>query len=198
MDFEELDLNRTYTYADYLKWNFEVDGIPQRIELIDGRVFKMWPAPSRKHQDIFLVLLRKIERFTQKFNHKYYSSPFELCLAKKTTDITKINTVVRPDLCIISDLDIIDKSVYIGVPDIVIEILSPGDCRKEMKEKFEAFEKNGVKEYWLIYPYNEFVMVFTLNKKGEFVGSKPFVKKETIKSKVLEGLEIEVGDIFKN
>ena len=51
MTFEELDLNKIYSYADYLKWNFEVGGIPQRLELIKGKIFKMPPAHARRHQE---------------------------------------------------------------------------------------------------------------------------------------------------
>lgn len=46
-DFNELDLNGSYTYADYLKWQFK-----ERLELFRGKIFKMSPAPSRYHQEI--------------------------------------------------------------------------------------------------------------------------------------------------
>lgn len=66
-----------------------------------------------------------------------------------------------------------------------------------MKEKFEVYEENGVKEYWIVYPYDEYVMVYTLNENGKYIGSKPFVAGEYIKSNVLNGFEIEVSGIFK-
>ena len=47
MKFADLDLNKTYTYADYFKWRFE-----ERVELIKGRIFKMRPAPNRIHQTL--------------------------------------------------------------------------------------------------------------------------------------------------
>lgn len=64
-----------------------------------------------------------------------------------------------------------------------------------MKEKFEVYEENGGKEYWLIYPFDEYVMVHTLNKKVKFIGSKLLVKGKLIQSTVLPGLEIE--EVFK-
>lgn len=60
MTFEELDLNGIYIYADYLKWNFKVDDIPQRLELINGKIFKMSPAPSRKHQESLRFIFSKL------------------------------------------------------------------------------------------------------------------------------------------
>ncbi len=47
MEFSELDLTKTYSYADYLEWKFE-----ERTELIKGRIFKMSPAPGSYHQEI--------------------------------------------------------------------------------------------------------------------------------------------------
>ena len=46
LKFEDLNLEGTYTYADYLLWKFQ-----ERLELIKGKIFKMSPAPSRKHQN---------------------------------------------------------------------------------------------------------------------------------------------------
>ena len=44
-DFAQLDLNKQYTYADYLTWRFK-----ERVELIKGWIYKMSPAPRRIHQ----------------------------------------------------------------------------------------------------------------------------------------------------
>ena len=49
VNFEDIDLSKTYTYADYLKWEFD-----ERLELIKGRVFKMSPAPASYHQQILI------------------------------------------------------------------------------------------------------------------------------------------------
>ncbi len=46
-DINQLDLNKKYTYADYLTWQFD-----EMVELIRGKVFKMSPAPNRYHQEI--------------------------------------------------------------------------------------------------------------------------------------------------
>jgi len=49
--FSDLDLNASYTYADYLKWQFE-----EMVALIKGKIFQMSPSPSRHHQDISINL----------------------------------------------------------------------------------------------------------------------------------------------
>ncbi len=198
MTLAELDLNGTYSYADYLKWNFEESGIPQRIELIKGKIFKMSPAPSRKHQETHGILYLKIGQFLNKKSCRLYSAPFDVRLTPRKADIrNKVHTIVQPDLCVVCDLDKLDDAGCVGAPDLIVEILSPGNSRKEMKEKFEVYEENGVKEYWLIYPYDEYVMVYTLNDEGKFIGSKPLVADEFITSKVLPGLEIPVAEVFE-
>ena len=46
-NINDLDLEKTYSYADYLTWKFQ-----ERLELIRGKIFKMSPAPSTFHQKI--------------------------------------------------------------------------------------------------------------------------------------------------
>lgn len=164
MTIEELDLNGTYTYADYLKWNFEERGISQRIELIKGKIFKMSPVPSESLRFIF----SKLDRFLEKSPCRLYIAPFDVRLTPLKDDKrNKVHTIVQPDLCVVYDLDKLDDAGCVGAPDLIVEILSPGNSRKEMKEKFEVYEENRVVE-------------------GEF-----------IQSTVLPGLEIAVGEVFK-
>ncbi|WP_372473719.1 Uma2 family endonuclease [Capnocytophaga sp. ARDL2] len=56
-----------------------------------------------------------------------------------------ILTVVQPDLCVICDESKLDDKGCLGAPDLIIEILSPGNSKKEMKKRFSEFEKNANK-----------------------------------------------------
>ena len=64
----------------------------------------------------------------------------------------------------------------LGPPDIVIEILSPATSVKDKKEKFYLYEKHKVKEYWLVEPADNTVMIFRLAKNGEY--KKPAILSE--------------------
>ena len=139
---DQLDLNKKYTYADYMSWQFQ-----ERVELIKGRIFKMAPAPNRKHQEISGNLVHFISTFLWKKKCKFYHAPFDVRLIKEGND-----TVVQPDICVVCDLSKLDKQGCNGAPDLVVEILSSGNNRKELKEKFLLYEINGVQEYWLINP----------------------------------------------
>jgi hypothetical protein len=72
-DFSSLDLNKTYTYADYLTWQFK-----ERLELIKGKIFRMSPAPAREHQSISGALYREFSYFRNTHFQFYFFSPHPL------------------------------------------------------------------------------------------------------------------------
>ena len=190
---EQLDINGTYSYADYLKWRFE-----ERVELIKGKLFQMSPAPTRRHQEISSILHGSIFNFLDIKLCKVYSAPFDVRLApSKGSNTSKIYTVVQPDLCVFCGITNLDDLGAIGAPDWVIEILSPGNSRTEMKNKFEVYEENGVKEYWLIEPANEVVIVYVLDERGKYIGLPPFTVGDTISSYVFPEFSLEVATIFQ-
>jgi Uma2 family endonuclease len=183
----QLDLNKKYTYADYLTWQFK-----ERVELIKGRIFKMSPAPNRKHQGVSRNILVDISVYLKNQSCQVYDAPFDVVLTKDG-----MNTVVQPDICVICDSSKLTEQGCTGAPDLIIEILSPGNSRKEKKEKFELYQENEVKEYWLVSPIDNSVIIYTLNDAGIYIGSKPYVTEEMVKSNVLSEFSILVDDIFK-
>ena len=114
--------------------------------------------------------------------------------AKKLQD-GKILTVVQPDITVVCDPEKLDDKGCIGAPDLVIEILSPGNKNIELKDKFEIYQEAGIKEYWIVEP-EEYILVYTLTK-GKYTGSKPFISGEQVSSTVLPGLSMSVSEIFK-
>jgi Uma2 family endonuclease len=68
----------------------------------------------------------------------------------------KIDTVVQPDICIICDKTKLDEQGCIGAPELIVEILSPGNSQKEMREKYNLYEETSVKEYWFVFPPNKY------------------------------------------
>jgi Uma2 family endonuclease len=189
---DQLDPNATYSYADYLKWR-----INERIELIKGKIFKISPAPATRHQLIAGEIHFLLKDHLRRKPCKVFFAPFDIRLTPvRKQDSNKIYTVVQPDVCVVCDLTKIDSKGCIGAPDLVIEVLSPGNTDKEMNEKFEIYEENGVKEYWLVEPDHHIVLVYKLNDEGKFIGLKPFIESEILKSEVVEGFEVLVKDIF--
>ena len=193
-DISELDLNGTYSYADYLMWRFE-----QSVELIKGKIFQMSPAPSLRHQRIS----RKIaENFYVYLNNKpceYFIAPFDVRLLdkKKSKKANKdIYTVVQPDLCVICDKDKLDERGCIGSPDLIVEILSPGNSKKEMKIKYALYEEAGVQEYWVVFPSEYVLQQFVLNEKGKYELKNSFVEDEIFTAHIFPDLQVDLGQIF--
>ena len=181
-----------YTYADYLSWKFE-----ERLELFRGKIFKM-SAPNTDHQRILGKLFIKVAVFLENKKCQAFVAPFDVRLPvqnKKKDD--EVTTVVQPDLCVVCDETKIDKRGCCGAPDIVVEILSPGNSKKEVHNKFELYQEAGIQEYWIVEPVFEHIIIYSLHN-GKYIGSKPYSAGEIITSPILPGLKIEVKDIFKN
>lgn len=193
MKFQDLDLSKYYTYADYLQWRFE-----ETVELIKGKIFKMSPAPSMYHQKISTKLLSRIEYALGHRNCNVFHAPFDVRLplpkGKKTDD--KIITVVQPDICIICDESKLDQRGCLGPPDWIIEIISPGTAQKDIKDKFEIYEASGVKEYWIVYPVEQHIHIYTLNNEGIYEGHKPYAKADSIRPRTFPNLSINLNDVF--
>ena len=191
-NINKLDLNGSYTYADYLNWNFK-----ERLELFRGKIFKMSPAPNRNHQTISARIYLTFANAFKKNSSNVYYAPFDVRLVKTKTKDEKVITVVQPDLCIICDENKLDDRGCNGAPDLVVEILSPGNTKKEMGIKFDLYEENGVKEYWLVDPSEKTVFIYTLQNK-KYVGVKPFIIDDVLKSPLFPSLKFKVKDIFSN
>ena len=190
-DINELDLNGVYSYADYLLWKFQ-----QRVELLKGKIFTMSPAPNTKHQRISMGLTRELLNFFKGKTCQLFAAPFDVRLPQKSKKDEQIYTVVQPDLCVICDPNKLDERGCIGAPDLIIEILSPGNSKKEMKDKFELYQEAGVAEYWIVHPTEENILVFVL-KDGKYSSLPPVVMGDMITSEVFSGLKIDTKDIFQ-
>ena len=192
-NINQLDLNATYSYADYLLWRFK-----ERVELFRGKIFEMSPAPNRKHQAVAGNLFQNFRYYFTNKTCKMYFAPFDVRLINFTqsTDNT-VFTVVQPDLCVICDQSKLDKRGCIGSPDLVVEILSPGNSKKELGIKFNLYEENGVLEYWIVNPLEESVLIYSL-VNDKYVATKPLIDGEKIKSPLFPELDFEIAKIFED
>jgi Uma2 family endonuclease len=192
MQLSSLDLNKIYTYADYYSWDFE-----NRVELINGKIYEMAPAPSPYHQEIVSDINEPLKQFLRDKPCKVYFAPFDVRLPGKSKEDKEITTVLQPDICVICDLAKIDKRGCIGAPDIVVEILSPGNSAKEMKNKYEVYEQAGVKEYWIVIPQNQLFLVHKL-VNGKFQLDPVKAVGDIVTTPILPGFTLDLTELFKN
>lgn len=186
----QLDLSKQYSYADYLTWRIE-----ERIELIKGWVRRM-SAPSIAHKRISLKLSTQMENYLENFPCELFTAPTDVCLMKKNDKNEDVKTVLQPDLLVVCDLGKLDKNRVVGAPDLVVEIVSPVNSNKEMQYKFELYEENGVREYWIVYPESESIAPFVLNEDGKFVGLRPRFEDEILTSAIFPDLTINLEKVF--
>ena len=193
-DISQLDPNGTYTYADYLNWKFS-----EMVELIKGKMMRM-SAPNLHHQRISRRITSVLDRYFENKACEYFVAPFDVRLkdSKKTAKANKdILTTVQPDLCVICDATKIDRRGCIGSPDLVVEILSEGNSKKEMRIKYDLYEENEILEYWIVDPEHETLHQFVLDETTKkYQGAKIYVNDDTFSSSVFADMEIDLTKIF--
>jgi Uma2 family endonuclease len=193
METVNIDLNKRYTFADYLTW---IDD--KRRELINGFVNMMTPAPSTNHQLVSGELFGQFWNKLKKKKCKAFAAPFDVRFPTKDGIITndKIYTVVQPDICIICDESKLDDRGCLGAPDLIIEIVSLSTVKKDIDDKFKIYEENGVKEYWIVQPNDATLTVFFL-EKGKYQHKGMYTRGSKVPVLIFEGkLLIDLDEVF--
>ncbi len=174
---------KVWTYEDYLRLTDD-----KRYEVINGRLKEM-PAPTPWHQAISRKISLLLARFLK--DGEFFYAPIDVVLGDRY--------VLQPDIVFISKerLGIIGEKAIMGPPDLVVEIISPATVRRDTVVKKSIYERFGVKEYWIVYPEEKAVEVWVLNDEGKYDLFNVAEGEGKVKSKVLEGLEINLKEIFK-
>ncbi len=174
-----------WTYEDYRRlpddgWIYEV---------IEGELYTS-PPPIPIHQENSGNLLVAFHDYAKKHNAgKVYDAPIEVILADWANP-------VQPDIVFITKerLHIIKRSRIEGAPDIIVEVLSPSNWITDRREKFQAYAKAGVREYWLVNPWARVIELFVLrDQRYELIGK--YGVGEIVRSEVLSGFEVKVEEI---
>ena len=181
-----------YTYGQYYQWDDD-----ERWELIDGVPYNMTAAPVRRHQGILIRVSSRVEEFLRGKPCQVYFAPFDVRLPDfSEQDDNDVPTVVQPDLVVICDEKKLDDRGCRGAPDLVVEILSPSTSRKDIGVKFSLYERHGVREYWIIHPAEESLMIFTIGQDGKYGRPQGYGRGDLAASQVLEGFELNLEEIF--
>lgn len=159
-----------------------------RIQLIDGQVVigdgerteeQRQVPPLPRHQDVVLEIGVFLRLYEREHGGKAYISPIEVLLND--------DNVFEPDALYLkpeSSCEIGPKRL-VGAPDLVIEVLSLGTARRDRQEKFYAYARNGVTEYWIVDPVHDVLEVY-VNENGKFVYQGAFGRAHNFDSVVLE------------
>ncbi|HSJ75681.1 MAG TPA: Uma2 family endonuclease [Gemmatimonadales bacterium] len=176
-----------WTYEDYLR--LPDDG--RRYEVIRG-VLYVSPSPGYDHQYVLIQLALTMGQFVVANGLGIVlGAPFDILLSR-------VATPVEPDFLFIRkgrEPRSGDRN-YSGVPDLIVEVLSPRSRRYDQRTKFEAYEEAEVPEYWLVDPMARAAVIYVLGEKGRYVEFSRGGEGETVQSRVLEGFSLRVADLF--
>jgi Uma2 family endonuclease len=175
-----------YTYADYAEWSDDA-----RYELIEGAPYLMSPAPTSAHQRISMELSGQFWAFLKDKSCQIFTAPFDVRLNAGAED----DTVVQPDILIVCDKTKIDSAGCVGVPDMVVEILSPSTAGYDRFRKYSLYQQYGVAEYWIVDPETKGVEVHVLNKDGLYV-KRVFGEEDEAPVSILDGCTIRLAEVF--
>ena len=172
------------------KKNYTVEDIyslpdGERAELIDGKIYMMAP-PSTRHQRLVGSLHAQIYNYIKSKNGKCEVIPSPFAVFLETEGKTNY---VEPDLSVICDPDKIDEKGCQGAPDWIIEIVSPSSKQMDYGRKQALYLAAGVREYWIVDPMRETVLIY---KAEEDWGPAFSRLGEKIKVGIYEDLEIMV------
>ena len=180
---------REATFEEFLELTKDSD---ERYEYIDGMIYWM-SSPKTIHQKALGELHYLFASWFRGKNCRPMLAPYDITLMRSAD---KPN-VVQPDLMVICDLDefLNDKDYYMGVPSLMIEILSESTRGKDSVKKMDLYLSTGVKEYWIVNPFNREITVYKFEKE-DVADSRSFHGSDQAASFIFEGLTVPVDSLF--
>ncbi len=155
-----------------------------RAELLDGKMYYM-ATPNRTHQKISMFLSRTIGNYIELEGGEceVYAAPFAVFLNNDNVNY------VEPDISVICDQSKLDEKGCHGAPDWIIEIVSPGSKSMDYLKKLFKYQMSGVREYWIVDPTIERIMVYWFDK--EMIEQYSFG--DNVPVGIYEGFIIKIG-----
>lgn len=163
----------------------------QVIEYIDGVIF-MSPSPSTMHQRISGRLHAQLFRILDGSDCEVFHAPFDVELKNEKMEGNKI---VIPDLSVICDKTGFTENKYVGVPSLIIEIISPSNQSHDLVFKLNLYMQYGVKEYWIVNPLLNTIQVYMLDK-NEYKLYDVAKDKGMIKSTLFNNFIVDLEKVF--
>ncbi len=176
-----------WTYEDYKR--LPDDG--RRYELIGG-VLYVTAAPTFDHQYTVTRLLVNLDDFViERQLGIVLVAPFEVHLPN-------VAYPVQPDVLFVASERVPQPGAtsLSSAPDLIIEVLSPSTARTDRLVKFGAYERAGVREYWLVDPRTHSVEVYSLSQDGTYEMAGQYTPGDLVASTLLSDLALPVDDLF--
>lgn len=167
----------------------------RRVEMIDG-VFYDMAAPTLVHQLISMEIWKSMKEYVEKNGGDCvpFAAPVDVQLFHDD------KTIVQPDVFVVCDRDKLARQRVKDVPDLIVEVVSPGSLKMDTRLKLEKYKQAGVREYWIVFPEEKKVLVYLFEKAKEATDMLP--KEYTFADRVPVGIwddrcEVDFGEIYE-
>ena len=179
----DLAQDRTYTIEDIYALP---DG--QRAELIDGQMYMM-AQPNFRHQKLVMELSAVIHQYIKNHGGSCEVLPAPFAVFLNCDD----RNYVEPDISVICDKNKLTDKGCNGAPDWVIEVTSPSNPQNDYGVKLFKYRTAGVREYWIVNPQKNTVMVYDLENEKK---SNQYTFEDNVPVCIYEDLSIRVSDLL--
>lgn len=104
------------------------------------------------------------------------------------------NAEVAPDVAVYCDKSQIFYRGFIGVPQLVVEVLSPTNSDDDLIVKKDLYESYGVPEYWIVSPMSKKIWLYSL-KENKYELQTSCSLSDKFKSTRFQDLEIDLSEV---
>ena len=188
-----IDPIKTYTYKDYILYDEN-----ERIEIIDGTIYNMSPAPSRIHQKLITEILFKLRSYIEANNGscEVYPAPFDVILKNDDEIIEDCKNIIQPDISVICDKNKLTDKGCTGSPDMIVEVVSPYNPNNDFIRKLNLYDKYKVKEYWIVNPMKKNILIYKLDEKERYGMPDIYTFEDKVPVGIYDDLEIDFNSII--
>lgn len=153
----------------------------------------MQATPTLRHQSICDTITSEFKQYFKGKECRAFSAPYDIIMNNEE-GIKR----VQPDVFVLCGCYDLDKNEFEGVPDLVVEVLSPSNSWFDLSEKFILYQSMKVKEYWIVKPKSKSIDVFSLGDDGYYKEPDVYsINDEYICSILFRDLKVNIMGLFE-
>lgn len=162
------------------------------LEYIDGQVYNQ-ASPLTLHQRISVNFTAEFRNYFKTRQCEIFHAPFDVKLKDEKEE--HLNKVI-PDITVVCDKSGLNEKNYVGIPALIVEILSPSNQSHDLITKMNLYQRFGVKEYWIVNPKLKSIQIYALNNEELYEQVGVYKNNDIAESSMFNDLRINLEDIF--
>jgi Uma2 family endonuclease len=184
-----LPIKKYISFEEFLEIDKNSD---EYLEYIDGQIYYQ-ASPSTIHQRISVNFTAEFRSYFKTKQCEIFHAPFDVKLKNEKEE--NPNKVI-PDITVICDKSGLNDKNYIGIPSLIVEILSPSNQSNDLITKMNLYQRFGVKEYWIVNPKLNSIQIYALDEDGLYEQVGVYKNKDIAKSSAFPDLTVNLEEIF--